>query len=216
MSLSVPYENIHDAQMRLQNTVVLYDGEPVWITEVAERGDGDPKDDIFRVYAHPIPMKAREPKAQMRKFISSKKFDMAPFPMGFLNKDGQVYYCTRLPRRQQRQGLSNGTFSCTLVPAQLQIAIPRLEQLVVAPEFYACIKGLYPEYDEAVKEIERGNASSVAFHRQFALVSDPELEELLYLYHKKDKVGFMMDGKIKLTHKGRCLKEALQEIKVPC
>jgi hypothetical protein len=106
LSLSIAYENVHDASARLQSSVVLYDGEPVYITNVREAGVGDPKGDIFRVYASPLPYRANLAEAEgMRKFISSKKFDLAPFPMGFMNWNRRVFYLSRLPRKQNKQGL---------------------------------------------------------------------------------------------------------------
>lgn len=215
MSLSIPYENIHDAQMRLQGTVVLYDGDPVYITEVAQKKVEDPKDDIFRVYASPLPYQPMQDKAEMRKFISSKKFDMAPFPMGFMNYDGLAYYCTRLPRKQQRQGLSNGTFSSVPVGFPDMGGV-RFEQAISMKEFDECVKGKYPSFDEALKRLAEGEANSVGFTRCFAVVSDKDMPELVYLYHKKEKVGFVLEDRVKLSKAGKCLVEALREANVRC
>jgi hypothetical protein len=216
MSLAIDYENVHDAQMRLQGTVVLYAGEPVYITEVGAVGPGDPKGDVFRVYASPIPMKPHDmDKGKMRKFISSKKFDLAPFPMGFMNYKGSAYYCSRLPRRQQRQGLSNGTFQAMPV-GNRGLPVLRLEDVIYQEDFYNCIKGKYPPFDEACKRIALGAEASVAFHRSFALIRDEELSELVYLYHKKDKVGFLLGDMLKLSKAGKCLVEVLKEANVRC
>jgi hypothetical protein len=211
LSLAIQYENLNDAQMRLANTIVLYDGDPVYITQVGMKEEGDPKDDTFRVYASPLPYAAhRGAKGEMRKFISSKKFDMAPFEMGFMNLNGVAYYCSRLPRRQQRQGLSSGTFSCIPVGAP-HVGALRLENVIAQQEFVDCIKGKHPSYADAVRLIERGEAGSVAFARCFALVQDVDMPELVFLYHKKEKVGFLMGDTLKLSKAGKCLREALRE-----
>lgn len=218
MSLSVEYENLHDAQMRLQGTVVLYDGEPVYITGINQVGPDDPKGDIFRVYASPLPYKPARGVMEaegFRKFISSKKFDMAPFPMGFMNLNGVAYYCSRLPRRQQRQGLSNGTFSCIGV-GMPDVPALRFENTIDKQPFVDCIKGKYPGFKDAIREIERGNANGMAFDRSFAVVTDIEMPELMYLFHKKEKVGFIMNDVLKLSKAGKCLTEALREVGVKC
>jgi hypothetical protein len=258
MSLSIPYENLNDAQMRLQNTVVLYDGEPVYIQEIGQVGPGDPKEDIFRVYAYPLPYKpagvlpkafkirhagmeqwhiaidnegnpvrvkpprppAPEPKpeddgqAGFRKFISSKKFDLAPFPMGFLNDEGKVFYCHRRPRRQQRQGLSGETF----IGEAVDSGEPPLQfgEVVGSSEFLDCIKGNYPRYDLAYQMVKGDGLNAVAFARNFALIRDKDMEELIYLYHKKEKVGFIVNGLVSLSKKGNCLRESLREEGVQC
>lgn len=223
MSLSIEYENIEQANMRLQGTVVKYDGEPVYVTNVGQVGLNDPKPNIYRVYAAKLPYNGREAIEEQRKFISSKKFDLAPFPMGFMNKDGVTYYCHRLPRKQQRQGLSNGTFSALEagtagVGAGLAFKGDnklRLEFVIEMQEFVDCIKGKYPSFEIATKQIEDG-ARGVGFSRCFALVRDEELPELVYLYHKREKVGFIMDGHLNLTKAGKCLRESLREVGVKC
>jgi hypothetical protein len=220
MSLSIAYENVNDAQMRLVGTVVLYDGEPVYITDIRQKGEGDPKGDIFRVYAEPLPYKGRGQSEQMRKFISSKKFDMAPFPMGFMNRGGEATYLHRSAKKQQKQGLSNATLSVINLSA-IQTLVKgggavRFEHLITYQEFLDCIKGKYPSIKEATELVSSGKAESVAFSRAFALCRDPSLEGLIYLFHKQDKVGFIMDGKLKLNKAARCLKESLQEVGIQC
>jgi hypothetical protein len=154
-------------------------------------------------------------KADMRKFISSKKFDMAPFPMGFMNLEGLAYYCSRLPRRQQRQGLSDGTFQAVAVGHE-GMGGHRLSDVIYFKEFVDCIKGNYPSFDQARRMLERGEATSVGFTRTFALIADESMPELVYLYHKKDKVGFIMGDVLKLSKEGKCLAEALKEANVRC
>jgi hypothetical protein len=210
MSLSIQYESVADASMRLQGTVVLYDGQPVYIENVTQLDAGDNKADVFRIYHRALPY-GNSP--QERKFISSKKYDLAPFPMGFMNKDGVTYYCSRLPRKQQRQGLSNGTFSCVDVSGRG--GRYALEEAINFKEFADCIAGKYPSVAEATRRVRDGE-QAVAFSRCFALVRDNDLPELIYLYHKQAKVGFVMDGKLSLAKKGQCLKESLREAGVEC
>lgn len=216
MSLSIAYESLEDASMRLIQTVVMYDGEPVYITNIKNVGPDDPKGDIFRVYCQPLPYGAKAlDEAQMRKFISSKKFDLAAFPMGFMNYGNEALYCSRKPKRQQKQGLSNGTFDCTNIRFP-EADTPRLDGCLPMKEFHDCIKGVYPSFQEAVSLVQVGGKFAVAFSRTFAVVQDEDIEELLYIYHKKQKVGFIMDGKLKLAKVGLCLKEALAEEGVVC
>lgn len=218
MSLSIPYENVGDAQMRLQGSVVLYDGEPVYIREVTQVGAGDPKGDVFRVYAEPLPLTSRERNREdeFRKFISSKKFDMAPFPMGFMNWNGDAVYIHRRARRQQRQGFSEGTFGADFVSQNPNGTGINFGTCVKSKEFVDCIKGKYPSVSDATKIIMNDKARSVAFSRTFALVRDLELVDLIYLYHKQEKVGFITGDALKLSKVGQCLKESLREVGVKC
>ena len=216
MSLSIPYESIGDAQMRLNSTVVLYDGEPVYIREIGVRDAGDPKDDVFRVYAETLPRTGREKVDTMRKYISSKKFDMAPFPMGFMNHKGYAYYCSRLPRRQQKQGLSENTFSCCPVAFQHEVGSVSFGTATQLQPFVDMVKGRYPTMEEALRLLSSEEAKSVGFSRTYALIRDLELDGLIYLYHKQEKVGFILDGALKLSKSAVCLKESLREVGIPC
>jgi hypothetical protein len=222
MSLSIPYETVEEAEMRLVSTVVMYDGDPVYITKVGNARPGDPKEDILRVYAHPLPfdphklgdIEARaavKEKEEMRKFISSRKFDMKTIKMGFMNIKGELLYCSRKPARQFKQGVSNNTFVSQAITGGARAL--NLVNAVGLKEFADMLKGVYPTFDEAVRTMNKGKITGVAFHRQFALVRDPALPELLYLYHKSDKVGVIFGGnKIILTKGMICLRESLQEI----
>ena len=218
MSLSIQYESVNDANMRLSGTIVLYDGKPVYIREVGALAEGEGKNgDIYRVYIKELPIKPNDRGAYERKFISSKKFDLAPFPMGFMNTaSGKAVYLSRAPRRQQKQGLSEATLSQYVVgDLSGQGRLVRFADLTSSQQFVDCINGKYPSVAEATKMVAEG-ADSVAFSRVFAIARDKSLPELIYLYHKKDKVGFIMDGKLKLSAKGRCLRESLNEVGVRC
>jgi hypothetical protein len=216
MSLSIQYESVNDANMRLGNTIVLYDGKPVYIREVGALGEGEGANgDIYRVYIKNLPISPTDRGAYERKFISSKKFDLAPFPMGFMNLNEHAVYLSRAPKKQQKQGLSEGTLSAVTVGDPLGQQRIRFADLLNKKEFADCISGNYPNVREATRLIEAG-AQSVAFSRCFAMARDTALPELIYLYHKKDKVGFIMDGAFKLSAKGRCLRESLQEVGVRC
>jgi hypothetical protein len=88
--------------------------------------------------------------------------------------------------------------------------------LITRQEFVDCIKGKYPNLEEATEKLKSRDTFSVAFNRVFALVKDSSLEDLIYLYHKQDKVGFIMNGELSLAKKARCLKESLREAGIKC
>jgi hypothetical protein len=203
--------------MRLSGTVVLYDGKPVYIREVgALRDAAEGKNgDIYRVYIKELPIKSGDDRDYERKFISSKKFDLAPFPMGFMNHEGKAVYLSRAPRRQQKQGLSEQTLSCYNVGEAAAGNVLRFANLTSNQAFVDCVMNKYPTVQEATRMVEQG-ADSAAFSRCFAIARDKSLPELIYLYHKNDKVGFIMDGTLKLSAKGRCLRESLNEVGVRC
>jgi len=223
VSLAIKYEDVNHAKMRLRNTVVLYKGDPVLIQDVQ---NGPNKDDILRVLFQELPLNGKKAgknpfkddpfeagaaklmEDQMRKYISSKHFDIAPFKLGYVNRPGHgAFYCTRLPNRVQKQGLCAENFS----------AKDNYGAVVNFPAFLACketvdmVKGNYPSFDQAVRALDK--ELSVAFTRDFCLMKDDVIADLIFLYHKGSKVGmYTRNGKeVMLGKKFNCLRESLQE-----
>lgn len=138
MSKSYPnfYENLKEAQMRLQQTVVLYDGSPYYVLAI----DDHKSDGIFRIYmddiGHPqgvaisrglsIPfdcmvpdgttrgammdtwLEANPDKGVIRKQLNSPLFNkFRPFPLGMMNTKYSTLYVERQPQRHTQQGLTS-------------------------------------------------------------------------------------------------------------
>lgn len=124
------YENLQEANRRLNATVVLYEGQPYQVHAITEhKSDG-----IFRVYGWPIDTKKQFPPnlydwgvgspewlqlvdkyidakdgkfPMIRKHINSPGFNrFRPFPLGMINGDGVVRYWERTPLRHSEQGLT--------------------------------------------------------------------------------------------------------------
>lgn len=229
MSLAIKYEAVDDARMRLRNTVVMYRNEPVLVQEIAR---GEDKDEILRVLFNPLPvrqgavkkkadafgrrlvgddaMDALEEKAQQRKYISSKHFDIAPFKMGYVNHPTLgAFYTQRLPNRVQKQGLCAENFSGftnnPLKPVDFNT-------FITCKESVEMIAGIYPSFDRALKLLEK--APAVAFSREFALSKDEVIPDLIFLYHKAKKVGYFAKDEAVLGANFKCLKESLEECKI--
>lgn len=130
------YETINEARMRLDETIVLYDGIPYHVLCVTDHKP----DGIFRVYLDPVADDGKpfhrktavpynwcdEPgmtKGQkmdewldsttgksspiLRKMMNSPKFNkFRPFPLGMLNCKGRAMYVERSPTRHTQQGLT--------------------------------------------------------------------------------------------------------------
>jgi hypothetical protein len=217
VSLAIKYETPDDAKLRLRNTVVLYKGEPVLINDVA-RGEG--KDDILRVLFQPLPTpgvdrfgrRQPDPEAMERKYISSKHFDIAPFRMGYVNDQKLgAFFCSRLPNRVQKQGLCTENFKGVTNNVG---GIVNFATFLSNPNVVDMVHNRYPSIDEAIRGLAKSPA--VAFHREFCVMKDEVIPDLIYLYHKGQKVGMYSKGekKVQLGNKFNCLKESLEELKL--
>lgn len=240
MSLAIKYETVEDATMRLRNTVVLYKGNPVFILEVRRgegkddifrvliqelptarlgnivfQGPGEvrpvlPGDPFGAAINRPERKPDAPPEKKERKYISSKHFDIAPFPLGYVNqeKGNGVFYCSRMPNRMQKQGLCQENFK----------GVDNFGAPVQFGRFLQCkgvidmVHGVYPSITEARKMLDE--YGSVAFDRHFCLMKDEVIPELAFLYYKGSKVGMFRDDQVMLGNKYMCLRERLDEMEL--
>lgn len=136
------YENIQEAKIRVENTVVLYDGVPHHLFALGT----SPNDDKIRVYlddyqggplaryrhdrfpryndhspnSYPAAVDQwieNNPQGGVkRKLLGSAKFNkFRPFPLGNVNKDGTVVFVERTPTRNTFQGLKERSLIGCLV-----------------------------------------------------------------------------------------------------
>jgi hypothetical protein len=206
------YETTEEVKFRLENTVVTYDGQPVYISKV-HVPDAEDKGEIARVYFYDLPLKGAGQK-ETRKYLSSKKFDLAPFPMGYVNHNGQAFFVARTPVRQNKQGLAQGTTIITDIRGQK--AALSLNDLLRSQGFCDMIAGKYPSFKEAGESLGNKENSSIAISRMFAFVIDHDLEAL-YLLHKGIKCGLALknDRALKVPPKFHFLKEEMEECRIP-
>jgi hypothetical protein len=212
MALAPNYESLDEAQRRLLNTVVLYDGEPVYVVNVRnidanDRAQGAVNKDIVRVEFQRLPVKADTPVE--RKYISSRKFDFSPFKMGLLELDTGLHYLSRTTGRQQQQGLSDGNLSVTNIGESYWDK--RIQNMVADKSLYNTIKGIYRSFNEVVED--RKDTGS-AFSRSFSLLHDKDIG-LSFFFHKNKRCGYIKDQRIILGPNFKYLSEELESCNAP-
>jgi hypothetical protein len=206
------YETAEEIRFRLENTIVLYEGLPVFITKT-RRGDELVDDkDISRVYFQKMPFKRGQ--KEERRYLSSKKFDLKPFPMGYFNSEGKALYASRRPVRQNKQGLSANTL--IIDDDGRQRGGFGFEDIIRDQGFCDMILGVYPSFKDAGDIIDKDGCNSVAISRAFALAMDDDLGALI-LKNRGVSCGlaFKGDRGFRLAPKYHFLKEELEEHKIP-
>jgi len=202
------YETTEEVKFRLENTVVLYDGEPVYINRVE---DGAELGEVARVFFTKLPLDDRR---ETRKFLSSRKFDLAPFPMGYMNYNKDAIFVTRSPIRQNRQGLCVHTVRTTTIDGgRADIGFIRM---ISDQGFTDMVKGVYPSFPDAVDLMEEESYYSVALSRSIALKVDRDLD-VLFLKKNNTNCGIALRGEIgiRLSKKYHFLREELEACKIP-
>jgi len=156
--LNVKYETLEEASLRLKDSVVMYDGEPVYIFAVTR---GEP----YRLHFTKlplIPVKGRvnyddldefkifsvgraegyfTADGASRKFISSKNFDAGVSTIGYVsqnnNQSGPVRVSRRVAR-QYRQGLCSRNVEINLDIGDIS---PSFTDLITQQSFADALKG---------------------------------------------------------------------------
>lgn len=236
------YENLKEAELRLRNTVVAYDGVPHQILCLADGKD----DGIIRAYMEPVRgndsvhynysdipldasadarmvlmdkwMAANPNSGVVRKFMSSAKFNkFRPFPLGMCNFGGKTYYIERHPQRHTQQGLIQSMTFQTLIRLEDMNKVSSNYVNILSYEFVDCVLGNYPSFDDCCKNLLNPDIAndSAAFHRHFALCRGPA--ETLFLVYKTDVVACIPNGDnsvVRLSSKFGYLKEVVEELSV--
>lgn len=243
MSKTYPnfYETVKEANMRLRNTVVLYDNVPYYVLGISDhRGDG-----IFRIYLDPLDnlacqkgnappwlqgseytafgfqmdawLEANKNSRVLRKHMNSPLFNKyRPFPLGMANRSGNAIFVERHPTRKTEQGLTE---------SMLVQHTPNLDNTstkgnyinILSKQMVDCINGTFPSYEEVIQNLRDPDVmnKSAAFSRQFCVVRGPI--ETLFLGYKTDVIG-LIDGNniksVKLASKFLYTKEAVQALNI--
>jgi hypothetical protein len=162
------YDSIEQANMRLQHTVVKYDGRPVLIKGV--NGTGRGLDAYMLPHAKDIiQIKLQDP-----------KLDVANLALGYVNVNDYAVYLTRIPGRQQKQGLCKSNVMFGQNGRNVDLG---WQNLIVTPEFSDAFRGIYPSFNEVIERLYANEElQSMAFSRRFALEMDKELAFFQLLY----------------------------------
>lgn len=209
------YETAGEVKFRLEGTIVLYDNSPVLISRV-NVPEAEDRKEIARVFFYDLPYGGRgNGGKETRKYLSSRKFDLAPFKMGYFNHGGEATFASRAPVRQNRQGLTQGTCQLTNIRGKRSETV-NWNTLCSSQGFVDMVAGKFPTFAEAGEMLADKENSSVAVSRSFAFLIDHDLEALL-LMHKGIKCGIAVRGQkaLNLPPKFHFLREEAEECRIP-
>lgn len=148
------------------------DGEPLYISSVRDAGF------VEGYYLKDLPddpMEAIKEKIYVRVLIDN--VDLMPVKLGCVNYNEKVYWVSRQPIRDWKQGLSNKNIRGWS------------GGIAVFKPLYYTIKGIYPSFEEAQIDIGR-SLGSKAFSRNFHL-QYPNI-----ICYKQKPVGVITNGMI--------------------
>lgn len=205
------YDNQHDVEMRLHNTIVRYKEQPVLCRIRA------PETEPFNglgVQIRPIAAK------QWGEIIhsSDSDLDISSLPLGYLNVGDFTAYITRIPYRKQKQGISSDNTSWW--PETFTSVHISFWSAIMSKNFCNTVFNIYPNAEQALKALSKKASSvySIAIHRKFALVKD-ELG-IIKIKHMTKPIGWIPPGEKKgfLTEENYnpIFEEDLKELGLEC
>lgn len=217
------YENIKEAEMRLKDTVVLYDGEPYYVLCICDHKP----DGIFRMYLDPIGRKGgltinsmdvpyqywdntkfatrgaamddwmdKNPDTRIiRKMMNSPLFNkFRPFDLGMCNVGSGVQYIERSPTRHTQQGLTAQMLSCTVLSIGTD-AKRRLGGVHITSEsFRDCVVSDYPSISECLDNLKDPKVSNEGAAFHRNFAFVRGPIDTMFLAYKSDIVGLLPYG----------------------
>jgi hypothetical protein len=182
------YHAEEDRNRRLNGTICMYDGNPVYIRCSDPHGRITLKaDEVFITE----PTNVFDYSGYRVVKYTDDKFCAKAFPLGYANHREGICYVTRKPHQQQRAGIHEGVIDVK--------GDSSTHHFIYSQAMVDCIKGNYPTFEEARKTVSQGKP--VAFTRFLAF--RPLYKNIYTLEYrgrpagivKKDDVLELFEGK---------------------
>lgn len=188
------FDNARDAAMRLEGTIVSYDGKAFKVLGITG-------EDI-RLYGVIIRNGTEVTCHQDDPLLS-----MAPPPIGYVNFDNHSLYLMRKPVRRWKQGLDIRALACPGAGMRIMAGLGDRNLM-------DCLENVYPSFEKSLGMFKSTNPfnpdarKSVAFSRYFCVNKGAEG---LCLEYKGRAVGVVEKGVPVLSEKFQWLREGLEE-----
>lgn len=155
-------DNVGDLARRIENTIILYDGKPVYIAQVADLND-------IALCCVTEKLNNRAPKYK-RVGIKDPLLDVNPFRLGYVNEGKECTFVTRRPGRITQIGLLVNKVKMEPYPVEMGNM-----SIVLSNGFINMCLDKYPHFTEAYNKITNFSSEEygMAFHRLWALRRDP-------------------------------------------
>lgn len=219
------FENLDQARQRLENTIVVHNGQGYYVASVASSG-GNQVGHLAALPCNYGPSRSKQPTTEVFRLDDPLFNRFRPFELGFANIFDSVlednthtmFFHRRPMRSGARQGLSRDAIDgCYLLNGNLKLGggSARMEGLdftahiMPSQGFANMIRGVYPTFQECVEGLIED--SSLAFDRNYAVHKD--YDGLVWVYRQFEKVGLVnpTSREFFLFSRKKFLREEIQE-----
>jgi hypothetical protein len=206
----IPYQTVRDARQALDNTFVLYRGQPVYV-EYADGPGGVVGMNQITVRAAQLPFGTGSGYINFN--LDDPHFDITSMRIGFTNTEHDAHWCSRYPHRGNQQGLGNGNVSVQYITKTGREPGESFANLARTTGFLDMFSGRYPTTKEILESFKQDKTiRSRAFGRLFALTFD-EFRGDYVVYYRTEPVAYgnIESGRVKLVERHSHLREQLME-----
>ena len=203
------FYDLEHARMYLKGSIIRLGTEPIYVLDVIEVKNHIGKK-IQRIKYLLLSSQGKQQNIN----IKSKKLNLAPVPLGFMNycHNGtyKCVYLSRIPARMWKIGLHPQNLSI-LPCAGNRNTDMNTSNVILSSGFRDTVMGKFPTYKQAIKTVDKGNIySTVAFNRNFAIQKRMSTVSLIY-YKYEAAIGECSLSGPKLRKSFSFLQEHLDE-----
>lgn len=177
------YDTDQEANQKLAQSVILYDGRPVFIQQCIN----------LNLLGWFLPLKG-EVNFTANLPIQDPKWRFSRIRLGYVNMADRSVFLARQPIRRSRQGICrDNLISCETVEKGFTNVTPdQFSRLIRIPEFVNTLKGTFPAFQECFEGVVRGGGRvSMAFSRGFCIERDDF--DLAFIRHNAQRVAVSYD-----------------------
>jgi hypothetical protein len=217
------FENYGDLRLRLKNSIIRYNGHPIFIMDALGTGELMYKtlEDLDRNPHYPGDLVHSD----------DPGIDIDPVPLGYVNLRGKdAQYFVRVPWRRYRHGLTPESMSIMTPVGQLEHPqYVKPEEAFSWVDLSDTIRGRYPYFEDILEWFKHrnqpaGTGSLVAFDRECALnrlnlnfhYKGMKVGQFRYQRVDPDDYWQGVEGRLILDEDYRYLKETLEEREELC
>ena len=236
------YEDIPEAQKRLSNTVVLYDGKPYYVLAITNhKTDGK-----FRIYMDALkeegPMASKtvdipfhghgcnDTGSNMDKWLDKhpdkgiirKRMDSAlfnkyrPFPLGMCNFGDFVFHLERSPTRHTQQGLTSSMIQCRQLSVTDNQSSGRGGRgnpiNILSNEMYSTIINDYPDINECLSVLHSDEYSTKGAAFHRNFALLSGPMGILFLAYKDEIIGMLPTGDLSKASISKKFKHTVEAV----
>lgn len=192
------YDNIEDVKQKLMGTMCYYDNKAVLVKNAFV------DDENGKLMLSILNINNKTPKFVP---VDDPLLNYTEFNLGYVNFPGYSTWFCRIPRRQYHQGLK---------AEQMERHASNMSYILNSTFAFnsnvtKMMENIYPKFIDVEIGVKSGDATVIAFHRDFAASWDNVHKDLVIEY-KGNQVGFRNeDGEFKFMEGCDHLHEALKE-----